>query len=300
MPRQLSTTFCPWVQGSHQQNPLSKSSSRESPNLRGSGPSPVWKLSLWEHREMDGWHGISGGWEPKNNFVSENQQNQDAVRKNKGISVKSQDLSSPSFQHGPISPPDLAFSVPVFLCYIGGIWVWRTCLFLLFGNWIGGISITIQSNISIWDFLPTKDLLSIVHDSDGLMWAQIMAKRKENQDDWLSASRTSGSILTFPFMHHLQVVPWLPCVPLPFSPISASRLGVSGTISMLSSPLSSALSSHFPQEETVWLCQSDPHTLLFSWGSQHGERGEKSALISRPLEKIPLPPHVPLLITSLK
>lgn len=137
-PRQLSTTFCPWVQGSHQQNPLSKSSSRESPNLRGSGPSTVWKLSLWEHRERDGWHGISGGWEQKNTFVSENQQNQDAVRKNKGISVKSQHLNSPSFQHSPISPPELTFSVPVFLCYTGGIWVWRTCLFLLFGNWIGG------------------------------------------------------------------------------------------------------------------------------------------------------------------
>lgn len=133
MSRQLSTTFCPRVQGSHQQNPLSRSSSRESPNLSSLVSNPVWKLSLWVQEK---------GWLTWNSWrmsavrttVSENQENQDVTRKNKGTSAKEQDLSSPSFQHGPISPPELAFSVLAFLGYTGGIWGRGTCLFLLFGN----------------------------------------------------------------------------------------------------------------------------------------------------------------------
>ena len=121
MSRQLSTTFCPRVQGSHQQNPLSRSSSRESPNLSSLVSNPVWKLSLWVQEK---------GWLTWNSWrmsavrttVSENQENQDVTRKNKGTSAKEQDLSSPSFQHGPISPPELAFSVLAFLGYTGGIW----------------------------------------------------------------------------------------------------------------------------------------------------------------------------------
>ena len=56
----------------------------------------------------------------KNMLSQKNQENQDVTRKNKCISVKEEDLSSPSFQHGPISPPELAFSVLAFLGYTGG------------------------------------------------------------------------------------------------------------------------------------------------------------------------------------
>lgn len=71
-------------------------------------------------------------------------------------------------------------------------------------------------------------------------------------------------------MHYLQVVPWFPVFPSHSLPLSF-RTGVD-VISMLSLPLSFALSSRFPLEEThavkvIFL-------LCFSLGSQIGG-GEK-------------------------